>query len=141
MRFGLDAFTRRPSWNKPGRKSQSMSTIPANIQFAYVTIAILCLLMGCSSMMVSALNVKTLMSFRNENEYLNTFIQTHLPHKLFLNKYRFIQDDGASLSSFLSPIYRVWSAVSKHVVNIGPAVAMALLTTRLLVNDWRQNTK
>lgn len=123
------------------------SRIPTHVHYAYITLAVLCLVMGGMSIVACAVCLKTVTSFRNENDYLNAFIQRHLSNVLFLNKYLFVRDAvGAELSELTSPLigyckvhWRAlsgyWGAISGHAREYGPALAMALLTTHLLATD------
>jgi hypothetical protein len=114
---------------------QESAHIPAKIQYAYVTLAILCLMMGSMSIVMCSLSLKLYLSYRNESEYLNAFIQRHLSNKLFLNKYLFIKESWIgleSLSSFFTPVLGHLKSISCHVQEYGPALAMALLTTNIL---------
>lgn len=123
------------------------SRIPTHIHYAYITLAVLCLVMGGMSIIACAVCLKTVASFRSENDYLNAFIQRHLSNVLFLNKYLFVRDvDGVELSELTSPLLGDWKAhwralsghlgaLSGHAREYGPALAMALLTTHLLATD------
>ena len=53
----------------------SPAPAPALLPYVYMLIATMCLLMGSMSIVVCAVCLKTFLSFRNENEYLNAFIQ------------------------------------------------------------------
>ncbi len=131
--------------------------VSALLPYVYMLIAVMCLLMGSMSIVVCAVCLKTFLSFRNENEYLNAFIQRHLSNVLFLNKYLFVRDaETRTMTSLLAPLFAhasavvgnenaiatTWRALARggraikgHVQEYGPALAMALLTTHILTSD------
>ena len=115
----------------------SNSSIPANVQRAYITVAVLCLLMASMSIVVCTLSLKALTSFRQENEYLNAFIQGNLSNVLFMNKFLFIKDSSfdALLSPLLGRLRGCWRVASVHAVEYGPALALAFLTTHLFAKE------
>ena len=117
-----------------GRPKHRMSGVntPAKSQCAHATLVVLCILMGSMSIVMCSLSLRMFNQFRDENEYLNAFIQRHLSNSLFLNKYRFIKDTQVgTFSSFFSPVVDHYRMISGRLSEYGPALAMALLTTHL----------
>ena len=134
--MGLNVSRLLLSRNESQRASEhSRLPIPSKFQYAYMMIATLCLVTASLSIVVCTLSLRLLTSFRNENDYLNAFIQGHLSSVLFMNKYLFIKDPGFNALSLLSPVLgrlrTCWGVVSVHAREYGPAVALALLTTHL----------
>jgi hypothetical protein len=134
--MGLNVSRLLLSRNESQRASEhSRLPISSKFQYAYMMIATLCLVTASLSIVVCTLSLRLLTSFRNENDYLNAFIQGHLSSVLFMNKYLFIKDPGFNALSLLSPVLgrlrTCWGVVSVHAREYGPAVALALLTTHL----------
>ena len=140
-----------PSRIVQGRSRSPISDecISTRVQYAQVLIAVLCLLMGSLSFGMCVLSLRMWGSLRNENEYLNAFIQSHLPNVLFLNKYSFINQvwsgpkervsSDSSIVGYGRVVHRKMMEVGRVVpltmLEYGPAFAMALVTTNLCFRD------
>ncbi len=128
-----DKTSKVKCFSKP---SQPELRIPAKVQYAYMTIAALCILMGSASIVTCALSVQLFSSCRGENDCLNLFTRQNFLNALSMNKYLCIKDAGlGSLSSSLAPILGYWKTLSGHAIDYGPAFALAALTIHLFTND------
>jgi hypothetical protein len=118
------------------KTSQPELRLPAKVQYAYMAVAALCILMGSASIVTCALSVQLLSSRRGENDDLNLFIRQNSQSALFMNKCMYIKDAGlGTLSSSLAPILGYWKTLSVHALDYGPAFALAALTIHLFTND------